>query len=67
MPEVTYYTLIQIDPPHALAGRVYWQATDGDGPDNKLIGLFDDDGDPVTVGNATWTAIRDDLKPPFTP
>jgi hypothetical protein len=61
----THYTLVQIDAPHVLAGNVYWQATAGDGEEARLLGLFDDDGDPVTVGNATWTALRDDLAPPF--
>jgi len=61
----THYTLVQIDPPHRAAGQTYWQATDGDGEDARLLGLYDDDGDVVSLGNCTWTALRDDLAPPF--
>ncbi len=58
------YVLVRIDAPHALAGKLYWQATEGDGPDARLIGLFDDDGDQVN-DCSRWTALRDDLVPPF--
>lgn len=63
--ENTHYTLVKIDEGHAMAGECLWQATDSDGEDARLLGLFDDDGDPVTVGSCSWTAIRSDLVPPF--
>lgn len=63
--QAPHYTLVQIDAPHALAGKTYWQAATNNDQDSRFLGLFDDDGDPVTVGNASWTALRDDLAPPF--
>ena len=63
-PDNTHFTLVRIES-GSLAGTCCWQATDGDGEDAKFLGLFDDDGEQIHLGNASWVAIRDDLTPPF--
>lgn len=61
------WTLVRIDDGHPHAGRTYWQASDGDGEDARLVGLFDDAGEKVDLGNCQWTALRNNLLPPFHP
>ena len=39
----------------SVAGQEGWQLADADG---NLVGLFDDDGDNLNQGNATWKGTR---------
>ena len=61
----TKYLPVRLDTtdPKADEGPIYWQATrDGD-----FLGLFDDDGDQVHIGNASWSVVStlEDVVPPF--
>ena len=61
----TKYLPVRMDAtdPKAVEGPIYWQATrDGD-----FLGLFDDDGDQVHIGNTSWSVVStlEDVVPPF--
>ena len=62
----THYLPVRMD----TTGAVYWQATTEPGGEGQFLGLFDDDGDRVDVGNASWSVVTPDdcagiIFPPF--
>lgn len=55
------FMLVKFDNPETQP-QTAWQETDDQG---NLIGLFDDDGERIFIGNCSWTAISSKIAPPF--
>lgn len=52
-----------VEGPSCMVSSLYWQCTeeaeDEDGNDHTVLhGLFDDDGEKVTLGNCAWRHVR---------
>jgi hypothetical protein len=55
------FALVKFDNPNASPATA-WQEVDANG---NLVGLFDNEGDRVHVGNCSWTILDANAVPPF--